>query len=63
MPRLWLRSMVVLAALLLAFGAGLARAAVVGLDQLAASQLTPSSLPALLPPIDALGRNGWDCTP
>jgi hypothetical protein len=59
----WLRTLVLLAAVLMSVGTGLARAAQVGLDQLAATQLVPSSVPTLLGPIDALGRNGWDCAP
>ncbi|HEY0798842.1 MAG TPA: hypothetical protein VGD50_06800 [Candidatus Baltobacteraceae bacterium] len=59
----WLRTMVLTAVVLVSVGAGFARAAVVQLDQLAATQLAPSSVPALLGPIGALGRNGWDCAP
>jgi hypothetical protein len=63
MSRLWLRTLVLLAVVLMSAGAGLARAAVVGLDELAATQLAPSSVPALLGPVSALGRNGWACEP
>jgi hypothetical protein len=48
--------MLLVAVVLMSAGAGLARAAVVGLNQLAATQLAPS-MPALLGPIDARGRN------
>ncbi len=52
---------VLVAALVLAGGAaGLARASV---DELAAHSLAPSALPAILGPISALGRAGWDCVP
>jgi hypothetical protein len=50
-------------ALLLATGAGLARASWSTLDELANAQLVPSSPPALLGPINELGRNGWACRP
>jgi hypothetical protein len=49
--------------LLLAGGAGLARASWSSLDQLANAQLVPSGPPALLGPINELGRNGWACRP
>jgi hypothetical protein len=41
-------------------GASLARAS---LDELAVAQTFTSSPPALLGPINALGRAGWDCAP
>ncbi|MGP6159534.1 MAG: hypothetical protein ACLPYS_18835 [Vulcanimicrobiaceae bacterium] len=50
-------------ALLLATGAGLARASWSTLDELASAQLVPSGAPALLGPINELGRNGWACRP
>ena len=50
-------------ALLLVAGAGLAHAAVTTLDDLANAQLVPSTEPALLGPINELGRNGWQCLP
>lgn len=50
-------------ALLLGLGASLAHAAVATLDDLANAQLVPSTQPALLGPINELGRNGWQCLP
>jgi hypothetical protein len=55
--------MVLVAVVLMSVGTGLARAAAVGLDQLSAMQLAPSSVPTFLGPISALGRNGWSCAP
>jgi len=50
-------------ALLTAGSAGFARASIAALDELAGAQLQPSALPALLGPINELGRNGWQCAP
>jgi hypothetical protein len=50
-------------ALLTAGSAGFARASVVALEDLANAQLQPTALPALLGPINELGRNGWQCVP
>jgi hypothetical protein len=41
-------------------GVGLARAS---LDELAMAESMTSSTPALLGPINSLGRNGWNCAP
>ncbi len=54
---------IVAIALFLATGAGLARASLSSLDELLNSQLAPSAAPALLGPINELGRNGWACKP
>ena len=43
-------------------GVGFARAAALQLDGLAAG-LPSSVAPALLGPINELGRNGWNCLP
>jgi hypothetical protein len=53
-------SVLVAAVVLVGAAAGLARASV---DELSQFSLTPSPLPALLGPITALGRSGWDCAP
>jgi hypothetical protein len=45
---------------LIAGGAGLARAS---LDQVSVAESMTSSVPALLGPINSLGRSGWDCAP
>jgi hypothetical protein len=50
-------------ALLTAGSAGFARASVAALQDLASSQLQSSATPALLGPINELGRNGWQCAP
>jgi hypothetical protein len=50
-------------ALLTAGSAGFARASILALDQLGSAQLQPSAIPALLGPINELGRNGWQCAP
>jgi hypothetical protein len=50
-------------ALLTVASAGFARASIVALDVLANAQLQPSAIPALLGPINELGRNGWQCVP
>jgi hypothetical protein len=54
---------IVAIALFLATGAGLARASLSSLDDVANAQLLPSATPALLGPINELGRNGWACKP
>lgn len=47
---------------LLAFGgATFARAAVAATGDLARASLVPSAVPALLEPINELGRTGWQC--
>ncbi len=43
--------------------AGFARAAAVAIDDVARDQLVPSAAPALLGPINELGRDGWHCVP
>lgn len=48
------------AVVLIGGGAGLARASV---DELNGIHLAPSALPAVLGPINARGRAGWDCVP
>lgn len=57
----------VLAALLLAAGfAWSGRVAVAGaatLEELLSGAMTPSAMPALLGPITAEGRVGWECKP
>jgi hypothetical protein len=53
-------SVLVAALVLVGSAAGLARASV---NELAEHSLVPSALPALLGPISALGRAGWDCVP
>ncbi|MGH7728985.1 MAG: hypothetical protein ACREM2_09360 [Vulcanimicrobiaceae bacterium] len=50
-------------ALFAGLGAGFARASVLTLDQVADAGLVPSAAPGLLGPINALGRNGWNCLP
>jgi len=54
---------IVAIALFLAIGAGLARASLSSLDDVVNAQLLPSAAPALLGPINELGRNGWACKP
>lgn len=44
-------------------GAGFARASIVAGDDLAHGAFAPSASPALLGPINELGRNGWQCAP
>lgn len=56
----------ILAAALLAvalFCGRLALANAASLEDLVAGTLTPSAAPALLGPITAEGRKGWDCKP
>ncbi len=55
--------LVVCAALLGGAGLTVARASVPDLADLTRTTLVPSAAPALLGPIDALGRNGWKCVP
>lgn len=57
-----LRGLLLIAGLLAALGLGLARSAAEAIDEFSAA-LTPSSAPALLGPVDAGGRTGWDCAP
>lgn len=57
--RLWF---VTVLALILS-GAGFAIAGAVSLQDLAVTNLLPSSAPALLGPITQAGRKGWECTP
>jgi len=58
-----LRLVVLCVALLSGAGFALARASVPDLDELTRTTLVPSAIPALLGPVDALGRNGWKCAP
>jgi hypothetical protein len=50
-------------ALLTLASAGFARASIAALDTIADTPLQSSPLPALLGPINELGRNGWQCFP
>ena len=50
-------------ALLTASGAGWARAAAGTFETALLQGTVPSALPALLGPIDEVGRKGWNCTP
>jgi hypothetical protein len=63
MSRLRAFKVMLVAAVLMIGGMGLARAAVAELGGLASMQLAPSSIPTLLGPIDESGRSGWDCVP
>ena len=64
MSRMSARFALLAALALLGFGsAGFARASVVALNDIAKEGLAPSSAPALLGPINELGRNGWNCLP
>jgi hypothetical protein len=61
MHRVLGRWSVLVAAVVLAGAAvGLARASV---EELSQAGLVPSGVPAILGPISALGRAGWDCVP
>ncbi len=53
-------SVLVAAVVLAGTAVGLARASV---EELSQSGLVPSGVPAILGPISALGRAGWDCAP
>jgi len=44
-------------------GVEIARASALDLDQLTRTTLVPSAAPAMLGPVDATGRNGWNCVP
>ena len=50
-------------ALLALGGASFARAAIAETDEFARASFVPSAAPALLGPINELGRNGWQCAP
>jgi hypothetical protein len=50
-------------ALLAASGAGWGRAAAATFDSALLQGIVPSALPALLGPIDEVGRKGWNCVP
>ncbi len=64
MPRLVVRlAFLVATALLGVAGAGFARASAAALGDLVTAQLVPSAIPALLGPVNELGRNGWHCVP
>jgi hypothetical protein len=64
MPRNPVRLALLTAFALLAIaGAGFARASVETFDQLVTGQFSPSEAPALLGPVDAAGRNDWQCAP
>ena len=58
-----LRLVVLCAALLCGAGVAMARASMPDLDELSRTTLVPSTVPALLGPVDAAGRNGWKCVP
>lgn len=61
MPHILRRLLIPVAVVvLIAGGAGLARAS---LDQVSLAESMTSSVPALLGPINSLGRSGWDCAP
>jgi|GEM_PF-671073 len=64
MSRLAVRVAFIAGVALLGFGAtGFARASVAALEDLAGGAFVASGAPALLGPIDAAGRNGWQCAP
>jgi hypothetical protein len=64
MPRMVVRRAFLVATALLGIaGAGFARASAAALGDLVSAQFVPSAVPALLGPVNELGRNGWHCVP
>lgn len=64
MPRFPVRLAFCLALALLGLaGATLARASIAALDDLEQAALSDVAEPALLGPVNELGRNGWNCLP
>ncbi len=64
MPRMPLRLALTLALALVGVGSvGFAYASVSAIDGIGTDTLTASAPPALLGPVNELGRNGWQCTP
>ena len=64
MSRLLVRLVFVSTVALLGAGSvGFARASIVAIGDLAYGPFAPSAIPALLGPINELGRNGWQCRP
>lgn len=59
MPRVPIRAAILTLLITAGATAGLARAAESLLDL---TQVLPSDVPALLPPVTVEGRKGWDCT-